>query len=120
MPFVGTKQGCEAMTADCAMTGTINSTINVAVIFVQKVSLFSRDVQKTTLWGVYICKMAQKSTGRVERRSISMRWVSRPEGGTLVKRTKEKYGILDKDTHNFDKSGFIMGHDMRLDGLYRV
>ena len=27
----------------------------------------------------------------------------------LVKKTKEKYGILDEDTHNFDESGFMMG-----------
>jgi hypothetical protein len=27
----------------------------------------------------------------------------------LVRKTKEKYGILDEDTHNFDKSGFMMG-----------
>jgi hypothetical protein len=27
----------------------------------------------------------------------------------LVKNTKAKYGILDKDTHNFDETGFMMG-----------
>ena len=27
----------------------------------------------------------------------------------LVRRTKEKYGIADKDTHNFDESGFMIG-----------
>ena len=27
----------------------------------------------------------------------------------LVRKTKEKYGILDEDTHNFDESGFMMG-----------
>ncbi|KAF4300733.1 hypothetical protein GTA08_BOTSDO06775 [Botryosphaeria dothidea] len=27
----------------------------------------------------------------------------------LVQRTKEKYGILDEDTHNFDETGFMMG-----------
>jgi RecB family endonuclease NucS len=27
----------------------------------------------------------------------------------LVRKTKEKYDIQDKDTHNFDKSGFIIG-----------
>jgi hypothetical protein len=26
-----------------------------------------------------------------------------------VRKTKEKYGILDEDTHNFDESGFMMG-----------
>ena len=26
----------------------------------------------------------------------------------LVRKTKEKYGILDEDTHNFDKSGFML------------
>jgi hypothetical protein len=27
----------------------------------------------------------------------------------LVENTKAKYGILDKDTYNFDESGFMMG-----------
>ena len=27
----------------------------------------------------------------------------------LVENTKVKYGILDEDTYNFDKSGFMMG-----------
>jgi hypothetical protein len=27
----------------------------------------------------------------------------------LVRETKQKYGILDEDTHNFDESGFMMG-----------
>ena len=27
----------------------------------------------------------------------------------LVQRIKEKYGILDEDTHNFDETGFAMG-----------
>ena len=27
----------------------------------------------------------------------------------LLHRTKEKYGILDKDTYNFDETGFMMG-----------
>ena len=27
----------------------------------------------------------------------------------LIENTKAKYGITNKDTHNFDKSGFIMG-----------
>jgi hypothetical protein len=27
----------------------------------------------------------------------------------LVRRTKERYGILDEDTHNFDECGFMMG-----------
>jgi RecB family endonuclease NucS len=27
----------------------------------------------------------------------------------LVRKTKEKYGILDEDIYNFDESGFIMG-----------
>ena len=28
---------------------------------------------------------------------------------TLVQSTKAKYGIIDKDTYNFDESGFLMG-----------
>lgn len=27
----------------------------------------------------------------------------------LVRSVKEKYGILDEDTYNFDETGFIMG-----------
>ena len=27
----------------------------------------------------------------------------------LVRRTKERYGILDEDTHNFDECGFMIG-----------
>jgi hypothetical protein len=27
----------------------------------------------------------------------------------LVRKTKEKYGILDEDTHNFDECGFMIG-----------
>jgi len=28
---------------------------------------------------------------------------------TLIQHTKEKYGIVDEDTYNFNKTGFIMG-----------